>query len=86
LENIERLDFDIFKLQKLTSNKELVVVTAIIFEREECFSDGTLNYDTFNRFMTTIQKGYNNITYHNKTHAADLAQTFYYFCRTCELS
>lgn len=35
--------------------------------------------------MTKIQSTYNDITYHNKTHAADLAQTFYYIMTSCEL-
>ena len=36
-------------------------------------------------FLKELQKRYKNITYHNKTHAADLAQTFYYFCITGDL-
>ena len=35
--------------------------------------------------MSLIQNGYKDITYHNKTHAAVLCQTFYYFLTTCEL-
>jgi len=29
--------------------------------------------------MDKIQTGYNPVAYHNKTHAADVAQTMYYF-------
>ena len=31
------------------------------------------------KYIKFIQAGYKNITYHNKTHAADLCQTFNYF-------
>ena len=33
-------------------------------------------------FIRYIQNGYKKITYHNKTHAADLCQTFNYFLTT----
>jgi hypothetical protein len=33
-------------------------------------------------YITAIQRGYKNVTYHNKTHAADLCQTFNYFCKS----
>lgn len=31
------------------------------------------------RFIDVIQTGYNPVPYHNKTHAADVSQTMYYF-------
>ena len=40
--------------------------------------------DCFMRFITKIQSGYKDIAYHNKTHAADLAQTAYFCCTTAE--
>ena len=30
-------------------------------------------------FIQKIENGYNPVAYHNKTHAADVAQTMYYF-------
>ena len=33
-------------------------------------------------FIRVIQNGYKKITYHNKTHAADLCQTFNFFLTT----
>ena len=36
------------------------------------------------RFINKIQSGYKDIPYHNKTHAADLAQTAYFCCKTAE--
>ena len=34
--------------------------------------------ETFFNFVNKIQNGYNNVTYHNKTHASDLAATAYF--------
>jgi len=42
-------------------------------------------YDRYMNFLAQIDHGYKNVTYHNKTHAVDVAQTFYYFCSTCNL-
>jgi 3',5'-cyclic-nucleotide phosphodiesterase len=35
--------------------------------------------------MSAIQAGYKNITYHNKTHGADLCQTMNMFCKQGKL-
>ncbi len=31
-----------------------------------------LNVENLSRFLALISKGYNNISYHNKTHGADV--------------
>jgi hypothetical protein len=38
----------------------------------------------FSRFIRAIQNGYNNIPYHNKTHATDVSQTSYHFFVQCD--
>lgn len=53
-------------------------------------SDNCLDFERLLNYMTVIQHGYKPIAYHNKTHAADLCQTFNYFCKqglaeTCAL-
>ncbi len=35
-------------------------------------------------FISKIQSGYKNVTYHNKTHGADVCQTVYYYMYPCE--
>lgn len=35
-------------------------------------------------FISKIQGGYKDVTYHNKTHGADVCQTVYYFLTRCE--
>ena len=37
------------------------------------------------KFIEKIQDGYNPVSYHNKTHAADVAQTIYYFFINSEI-
>ena len=39
---------------------------------------------TMRYFAYTIQQNYNPVTYHNKTHAADVCQTFYYFMKNSD--
>ena len=40
-----------------------------------------INAQIFLNFISKIQTGYTDITYHNKTHAADLSSTAYYYCK-----
>lgn len=40
-----------------------------------------MDFERLINYVTAVQKGYKNVTYHNKTHAADLCQTFNYFCK-----
>jgi len=44
-----------------------------------------LGLEVFLNFIRKIQGGYKDIPYHNKTHAADLVQSFYYFGKKCGL-
>lgn len=50
--------------------------------REKIFDEVSVVNEKFVSFLVKIQGSYNNITYHNKSHGADLAQTFYYLCTT----
>jgi hypothetical protein len=72
-------------LQDLTLENELVTVTSYILAKQGVFTNMNIPFDIYTNFMTVIQKGYKNVTYHNKTHAADLSQTFNYFCTTCHM-
>jgi len=38
-----------------------------------------IDVDNWYNFILKVQEGYNFVPYHNKTHAADVAQTLYYF-------
>ena len=42
-----------------------------------------INPEVFRRYTLAIQSHYNPVQYHNKTHAADVTQTNYYFMKKC---
>jgi hypothetical protein len=73
LKKLERLEFNIFTMQEKTSNNELVVTISYIMAKQNLFSKLNASFEVFRAFMTRIQGGYKNVTYHNKTHAADLS-------------
>jgi cAMP-specific phosphodiesterase 4 len=85
LKIIHTYNFDIFKIKDQTLNNELVTVVSYIMARESIFDSIPVDVIKFLPFLHELQSRYKDITYHNKTHAADLAQTFYYFCTTGEL-
>jgi hypothetical protein len=41
--------------------------------KENLFDELDIPFDVFLRFITKISQGYNDITYHNRTHGTDLA-------------
>ena len=70
MERIGSLDFDIFRLKELVEDKELTLITSYILAKHNIFN--LISYETFKKYMILISKGYKDITYHNKTHSADL--------------
>jgi hypothetical protein len=88
LRRVEAYDFDIFKVRNATKGKELAITIPYMLQKLEifeCEALDALNFDKYMIFINQVNKGYKNITYHNKTHASDVAQTFFYFCTSCEL-
>jgi len=86
LNRVHLLEFDIFAVRKSTLENELVTVITYILHKEQLFETLGIRLDSFLRFIVKIQQGYKDIAYHNKTHAADLAQTAYFCCSTGEAS
>lgn len=68
----DTFDFNIFKLRELTSGRELESILAYLLVKRDCISKTNVDLNKMSNFMTAIQSGYKNITYHNKTHGADL--------------
>ncbi len=63
----------------------MVATVTYILNKEDLCLSLSIHMDTLVAFLSKIQGGYKDITYHNKTHATDLAQTIYYMMTTCEL-
>ena len=78
LQKVENFDFNIFKVQEVSKDNELVSVVCYLFAREKLFDKLPIRNDKFINFVKKVQSSYCDITYHNKTHATDLAQTFFY--------
>ena len=58
----------------------MVVTICHILAKEKIFDNLPILNEKFLSFIKKIQSGYLDTTYHNKTHGADLAQTFYFIC------
>lgn len=65
----------------MTQNNELVTVLSFLITRKGILGSTNIDFERLMYFTTLIQSGYRGISYHNKTHAADLCQTFNYFCK-----
>lgn len=76
-------DFDIFELKQLTNGNELFTLMHLLFNRKNLFQQLNINVEKFKGLISRIQRGYNNIPYHNCTHAADVTQTLHYFLTSC---
>jgi hypothetical protein len=78
LENVAKLEFNIFDLDELVERKTTFYLSYEIFSREDYF-DSLIDEDKFKNFINEIIKGYNrSIPYHNDLHAGDVLQTLYH--------
>lgn len=65
---------------------ELSTTVGYIMAKEGIFEEVNLNKLKFFPFINRISMLYKDITYHNRTHAADLAQTFYHVTTVGEMA
>ena len=65
-------DFNIFKLRELTNGRELEAIHLWLSVKRNCLSKTKIDFNKLANFLIAIQDGYKNITYHNKTHGADV--------------
>lgn len=83
LEDIHTIKFNIFDLRSASNGNELFIVINYLMTINNLFEKLGISSQTFRRYSLNIQSRYNPIAYHNKTHAADVAQTSYYFVKSC---
>ena len=72
-------DFDIFKLAKATNNKPLATLGLRVLVDHNLPSTYNINRSSLLNFLDTIEEGYKDVPYHNRTHAADVLQACHYF-------
>ena len=84
LEEIENLDFNVFELKCVSTGNELVLIINHLMEINEFYDKLNIVKEKFRKYSFTIQRMYNPVSYHNKTHAADVTQTSYYFLTFCD--
>ena len=82
LKEIETHKFDIFELRSATNGNELVTVINFLMDRHDFYTKLKIVKNKFRKYSIVIQSMYNPIAYHNKTHASDVWQTWYYFLTT----
>lgn len=84
LQNIRELEFDIFDLEQKSDGNELFITLMHLMQKENYLADLKISQKKLRNFTYVIQKEYNDVTYHNKTHASDVCQTSYFFMFTCD--
>jgi hypothetical protein len=82
LSKSDTFDFNIFKLREYTNGRELEAIHLHLAVSKNCISRTNTDINKMSAFLTAIQAGYKNITYHNKTHGADLCQNINMFMQT----
>jgi len=70
--DISTLDFNIFDLKKETNGNELFFMVHYLMTIENFYEKLSIDPEVFKRYALGIQSHYNDVTYHNKTHAADV--------------
>lgn len=85
LESSQDLEFDIFDLETKSHGNELFILAMHTMNKEKFLDEFRISTKKMRNFAYAIQCSYNDVTYHNKTHASDVAQTCYYFIQTCDL-
>jgi len=72
---IKELEFDIFELDNSTDGNELFITLMHIMQKDDYIKEFNINFKKMRNFAYTVQANYNDVAYHNKTHAADICQT-----------
>lgn len=79
LEQCQEFEFDIFALERETNGNEMIVCATYLLYRHDLFANLSIDPNTFNKFISSIQDGYNDVAYHNKIHGMDVGRLAYYY-------
>lgn len=75
----ELWDFDLVEVQRVTKNHPLLFVGVALFRKYDLCQKFNISLQKLTNFFKAIGAAYNNIPYHNSTHAADVMRTLHYF-------
>eukprot|EP01026_Neomeris_dumetosa_P029332 TRINITY_DN2377_c0_g1_i1.p1 TRINITY_DN2377_c0_g1~~TRINITY_DN2377_c0_g1_i1.p1 ORF type:complete len:372 (+),score=22.73 TRINITY_DN2377_c0_g1_i1:3-1118(+) len=68
-------EFDVFQASALTNQRPLSLVAMAILRRFGLIGKLNLPLDELQSFLHEIEQAYNDVPYHNSTHAADVVQS-----------
>ncbi|XP_062899036.1 3',5'-cyclic-AMP phosphodiesterase 4D isoform X4 [Mobula hypostoma] len=76
LEEINKWDFNVFKVAEYSGNRPLTVVMYTIFQERELLKTFKIPPDTLITYLMTLEDHYHaDVAFHNNIHAADVAQS-----------
>ena len=80
MSNVTSYEFNVWDLKHYANEQETFVLVNHLMLKHNLFISLKIEPQEFLNFSKEIQDGYQVVPYHNKTHAADVCQTCYYFC------
>ena len=75
-------NFDAFGLAKLTNGRPLSSLALSIFKTEGLVQDLQLDAHRLDKYLSTIEKGYHDVPYHNSIHATEVLQRVHTILKT----
>jgi high affinity cAMP-specific and IBMX-insensitive 3',5'-cyclic phosphodiesterase 8 len=79
IESLDSWDFDVFELCDLTRQRPLLFVGVALMKKYNLLETFDIPSRAVQNFFAVIEDGYRDNPYHNRIHAADVAQTLHYF-------
>lgn len=75
---LDSWDMSVFELEKCTGGNALYISTYAMLQKLDLINHFNIDDTILRNFLKAVQGGYHPNPYHNKTHAADVAQINYY--------
>lgn len=76
LEKCDYWNWEIFEFKQASKGWPLFTLSHFLFGKSELYSKFKIPIKTFLKFMTRIERGYQEVAYHNSTHATDVLHGF----------
>ncbi|XP_076839199.1 3',5'-cyclic-AMP phosphodiesterase 4C-like isoform X2 [Brachyhypopomus gauderio] len=83
MEDLDKWNFNIFRVADLSSNQPLSCIIYSIFQERDLLKTFRIPVDTFVSYIMTLEDHYHsNVAYHNSLHAADVTQSIHVLLST----